>query len=144
MFLVYFKHCFMTNNADLRPKVKDHYRADKMALWSKLIPELMSNGNGKVFTIGNEDEDDGDVVTGGEGLLQFVFNNTLCLPCDWHCSITKCMVYVSYTGCRIFSCRTGFKQPKPTGGYGRPTGSLSTTLSWRVSALPYRTHDERS
>jgi hypothetical protein len=44
-----------------------------MALWSKLIPELMSNGNGKVFTVGNEDEDDGDVVTGGEGLLQFVF-----------------------------------------------------------------------
>lgn len=53
--------------------MKDHYRADKMALWSKLIPELMSNGNGKVFTVGNEDEVDGEVVTGGEGLLQSVF-----------------------------------------------------------------------
>ena len=63
----------MTNNADLRPKVKDHYRADKMALCSQLIPELMSNGNDKVFTVDNEDEDDGDVVTGGEGLLQSVF-----------------------------------------------------------------------
>ena len=26
----------------MRPKVKDHYRADKMALWSKLIPELLT------------------------------------------------------------------------------------------------------
>ena len=33
----------------------------------------MSNGNDKVFTVDNEDEDDGDVVTGGEGLLQSVF-----------------------------------------------------------------------
>jgi hypothetical protein len=44
-----------------------------MALWSKLIPELMSNGNGKVFTVGNEDDDDdGEVLVtgGGEGLLR--------------------------------------------------------------------------
>lgn len=71
-FLTISKRCY-NGNADLRPKVKDHYRADKMALWSKLIPELMSNGNGKVFTVGNEDEDDGEVVTGGEGLLQSFF-----------------------------------------------------------------------
>ncbi len=68
MFLDHFKRCY-NDIADLRPKVKDHYRADKMALWSKLIPELMSNG--KVLTAGNEDEDDGEVVTGGgEGLLR--------------------------------------------------------------------------
>ena len=34
---------------ELRPKVKDHHRADKMALWSKLIPELLTNAiNDKV------------------------------------------------------------------------------------------------
>lgn len=73
MFLDHFERCH-NDIPDLRPKVKDHYRADKMALWSKLIPELMSNGNGKVFTVGNEDDDDDDgevlVTGGGEGLLR--------------------------------------------------------------------------
>lgn len=37
-----------------------------MALWSKLIPELLSNGNGKpVSSSANEEEDGGDVTTGG-------------------------------------------------------------------------------
>ena len=66
--LLAISNIVIIDNVDLRPKVKDHYRADKMALWSKLIPELMSNGNGKVFTVGTENEDDGEVVTGGEGL----------------------------------------------------------------------------
>lgn len=37
-----------------------------MALWSKLIPELLST-NGKAVGIGNEDDDDGDVSTNGGG-----------------------------------------------------------------------------
>lgn len=42
---------------DLRPKVKDHYRADKMALWSKLIPELLSNNNGRITSSDDEEEE---------------------------------------------------------------------------------------
>ena len=48
---------FSVVNTELRPKVKDHYRADKMALWSKLIPELLSNHNGKIATANGDDED---------------------------------------------------------------------------------------
>lgn len=48
--------------------MKDHYRADKMALWSKLIPELMSNGNGKVYPASSEDEDDAE---GAPGIKEF-------------------------------------------------------------------------
>lgn len=44
----------------MRPKVKDHYRADKMALWSKLIPELLSNQNGKIYGSHTGDDDDGN------------------------------------------------------------------------------------
>uniref|UniRef100_A0A0P6GKJ8 Neuroligin-4, Y-linked n=1 Tax=Daphnia magna TaxID=35525 RepID=A0A0P6GKJ8_9CRUS len=60
----YDRHSQKYLNIDLRPKVKDHYRADKMALWSKLIPELMSNGNGKVYPASSEDEDDAEGAPG--------------------------------------------------------------------------------
>lgn len=45
-------------NSELRPKVKDHYRADKMALWLKLIPELLSNGIGNRIPEDDDDEDE--------------------------------------------------------------------------------------
>lgn len=48
-----------TRKTELRPKVKDHYRADKMALWLKLIPELLANVNsGKVSGQDADDDDD--------------------------------------------------------------------------------------
>ncbi|XP_057369903.1 neuroligin-4, X-linked-like isoform X2 [Daphnia carinata] len=60
----YDRHSQKYLNIDLRPKVKDHYRADKMALWSKLIPELMSTGNGKVYPSSSGDEDEAEAAPG--------------------------------------------------------------------------------
>lgn len=52
-----------------------------MALWSKLIPELLSNSNGKSISMGGEEgeEDDSEMTTGGGGgfrsILPFFTNS---------------------------------------------------------------------
>ncbi|XP_057369904.1 neuroligin-4, X-linked-like isoform X3 [Daphnia carinata] len=66
----YDRHSQKYLNIDLRPKVKDHYRADKMALWSKLIPELMSTGNGKVYPSSSGDEDEAEAAPGGSSAAE--------------------------------------------------------------------------
>lgn len=62
---------------ELRPKVKDHYRADKMALWSKLIPELVSNtiGSSGATKDGDEDELTATPTGGFRPTLPLAFSN---------------------------------------------------------------------